>query len=52
MFGNEVYGVEQDVIDVCQGVIEIPQAGTKHSLNISVSLGIVLWEVFRTSLKK
>jgi 23S rRNA (guanosine2251-2'-O)-methyltransferase len=47
VFGNEVYGVEQEVIDACQGVIEIPQAGTKHSFNISVSIGIVLWELFR-----
>lgn len=52
VFGNEVYGVEQEVIDVCNGVIEIPQAGTKHSLNISVSIGIVLWELFRASLHK
>lgn len=50
VFGNEVYGVDQEVIDVCDGVIEIPQAGTKHSLNISVSMGIVLWEIFRHSL--
>lgn len=50
VFGNEVYGVEQDVINACDGVIEIPQAGTKHSLNISVSVGIVLWEVLRGSL--
>jgi len=47
VFGNEVYGVEQEVINACEGVIEIPQAGTKHSLNISVSVGIVLWEIFR-----
>lgn len=45
VFGNEVYGVEQEVIDQCKGVIEIPQAGTKHSLNISVSVGIVLWHL-------
>lgn len=50
VFGNEVYGVEQDVINVCNSVIEIPQAGTKHSLNISVTIGIVLWEISRTSL--
>ena len=50
VFGNEVYGVEQDVIDACKSVIEIPQAGTKHSLNISVSIGIVLWEISRSSL--
>jgi tRNA G18 (ribose-2'-O)-methylase SpoU len=47
IFGNEVYGVEQEVIDVCDGVIEIPQYGSKHSLNISVSVGIVLWEMSR-----
>jgi 23S rRNA (guanosine2251-2'-O)-methyltransferase len=45
VFGNEVSGVEQAVIDVCDGCIEIPQFGTKHSLNISVSAGIVIWEV-------
>jgi len=47
VFGNEVYGVEQEIVDACDGIIEIPQAGTKHSLNISVSVGIVLWELFR-----
>lgn len=47
IFGNEVKGVDQSVIDKCHGVIEIPQFGTKHSLNISVSAGIVLWEVTR-----
>lgn len=47
VFGNEVDGVEQAVIDVSNGVIEIPQWGTKHSLNISVSAGIVLWELVR-----
>jgi 23S rRNA (guanosine2251-2'-O)-methyltransferase len=47
VFGNEVYGVEQDVINNCNGVIEIPQLGTKHSFNISVSAGIVLWEILR-----
>lgn len=47
VFGNEVYGVEQEVIDNCAAVIEIPQAGTKHSLNISVSVGVVLWELLR-----
>src|SRR6218665_1341981 len=48
VFGNEVYGVEQEVIDRCKGVIEIPQAGSKHSFNVSVSMGIVLWELFRS----
>jgi tRNA G18 (ribose-2'-O)-methylase SpoU len=47
VFGNEVYGVEQEVIDICDGSIEIPQSGTKHSLNISVSIGIVVWEMVR-----
>ena len=47
VFGNEVYGVEQDVMDACAEVIEIPQGGTKHSLNIAVSVGIVLWELYR-----
>ena len=45
VFGNEVLGVEQEVIDICNGCIEIPQFGTKHSLNISVSAGIVLWQM-------
>jgi len=43
IFGNEVYGVEQDVVDASDHCIEIPQFGTKHSLNISVSIGVVLW---------
>lgn len=47
VFGNEVNGVQQDVINLCHGVIEIPQFGTKHSFNVSVSAGIVLWEVTR-----
>lgn len=46
IFGNEVKGVEQDVIDASADVIEIPQLGTKHSLNISVSVGIVMWDLF------
>lgn len=48
VFGNEVKGVAQEVIDVCNGVIEIPQSGTKHSLNIAVSAGIVLWDFFKS----
>jgi tRNA G18 (ribose-2'-O)-methylase SpoU len=44
VFGNEVKGVQQKVVDISDGCIEIPQFGTKHSLNISVSAGIVLWE--------
>lgn len=47
VFGNEVYGVSQNAIESCDGSIEIPQTGTKHSLNISVSAGIVIWEFFR-----
>jgi tRNA G18 (ribose-2'-O)-methylase SpoU len=47
IFGNEVKGVEQEVIDASTDVIEIPQVGTKHSLNISVSVGIVMWDLFR-----
>ena len=47
VFGNEVKGVEQEVIDKSDVVIEIPQFGTKHSLNISVSVGIVLWDLFQ-----
>jgi tRNA G18 (ribose-2'-O)-methylase SpoU len=47
VFGNEVYGVSQDAIKVCDGSIEIPQLGTKHSLNISVSAGIVVWDLFQ-----
>jgi 23S rRNA (guanosine2251-2'-O)-methyltransferase len=50
VFGNEVYGVAQEVIDFSDGVIEIPQAGTKHSMNVAVSAGIVLWELLRTKL--
>jgi len=45
IFGHEVYGVEQDILDECDHVIEIPQFGTKHSFNIAVSAGIVLWEL-------
>ena len=44
VMGNEVKGVQQEVIDACDGCIEIPQYGTKHSLNVSVTTGIVLWE--------
>lgn len=46
VFGHEVKGVAQEVINRCDGVIEIPQFGTKHSLNISVSCGVVLWDLF------
>ena len=46
IFGNEVKGVAQEVVDMSDFSIEIPQSGTKHSLNVSVSIGIVLWDVF------
>ncbi|MEG2365842.1 MAG: RNA methyltransferase [Alistipes sp.] len=46
IFGNEVDGVAQEVVDACHGAIEIPQVGTKHSLNVSVSGGVVLWNFF------
>jgi tRNA G18 (ribose-2'-O)-methylase SpoU len=47
VFGNEVYGVSQEAVALCDGSIEIPQLGTKHSLNISVSAGIVVWDLFQ-----
>lgn len=43
ILGNEVKGVQQQVVDVCDGCIEIPQFGTKHSMNVSVTAGIVIW---------
>lgn len=46
VFGNEVKGVSQEVVNASDVVIEIPQFGTKHSLNISVSCGVVIWDVF------
>ena len=51
IFGNEVKGVSQEAIKLCSGAIEIPQLGTKHSLNISVSAGIVVWDIFQKNLK-
>ena len=47
VMGNEVKGVSQEVIDNCNEVIEIPQFGTKHSLNIAVTTGIVIWELWK-----
>ena len=47
VFGNEVYGVSQEAVELCDGCIEIPQLGTKHSLNIAVSAGIVIWDLFK-----
>ena len=45
VFGNEVAGVQQEVVDACDLSLEIPQQGTKHSLNVSVSIGVVLWGI-------
>jgi 23S rRNA (guanosine2251-2'-O)-methyltransferase len=50
VFGNEVSGVEQNTIDLCDGCIEIPQLGMKHSLNIATAAGVVLWELVRAKL--
>ncbi|MBS1671043.1 MAG: RNA methyltransferase [Bacteroidetes bacterium] len=50
VFGNEVEGVDNEVIKLCEGCIEIPQEGMKHSLNISVAAGIVLWKLFESKL--
>lgn len=47
IFGNEVSGVSDEVLEICDGAIEIPQYGTKHSLNISVSAGIVMWDFIK-----
>lgn len=52
IFGNEVNGVEASTLQLCSGCIEIPQMGMKHSLNISVATGIVLWEFTRDHIKK
>jgi len=45
VFGHEVNGVEQDILNMCDQCVEIPQFGTKHSFNIAISVGIVLWEL-------
>lgn len=50
VFGNELEGVSTDVLQLCNGCIEIPQFGMKHSLNISVAAGIVLWEFVRNRM--
>ncbi len=50
ILGNEVKGVQQDVVDMCDGCIEIPQFGTKHSMNVSVTAGIVIWAIVAQSL--
>jgi tRNA G18 (ribose-2'-O)-methylase SpoU len=51
IFGNEVSGIGSDVLERCDGFLEIPQFGMKHSLNVSVAAGIVLWELVRRFLK-
>lgn len=50
IFGNEVTGVEQSTIGLCDGCLEIPQLGMKHSLNIATAAGVVLWELVRTRM--
>ena len=52
VFGNEVKGVHQEVVDLADGCLEIPQFGTKHSLNVSVTAGIVIWEVAKQFLER
>jgi tRNA G18 (ribose-2'-O)-methylase SpoU len=52
IFGNEKAGVEQSTIHLCDGCIEIPQLGMKHSLNIATAVGVVLWELVRNILKR
>lgn len=47
VFGNEVKGVDRSLISILDGCIEVPQSGTKHSLNVSVCVGVVLWEMYR-----
>jgi tRNA G18 (ribose-2'-O)-methylase SpoU len=51
VFGNEVTGVEQSTIALCDGVIEIPQLGMKHSLNVATAAGVVLWELIRERIR-
>lgn len=52
VFGNEVTGVEQTTIHLCDGCIEIPQLGMKHSLNIATAAGVMLWELVRTRINR
>ena len=47
VFGNEVKGVAQEVVSACDNTVEIPQYGTKHSLNVAVSAGVMIWECFK-----
>ena len=48
VMGNEVKGVQQSVVDMCDGCLEIPQYGTKHSLNVAVTTGLVIWDFFKS----
>lgn len=50
VFGNEVKGVQQSVVDLCDHCLELPQFGTKHSLNVATTAGIVIWEFFKQTL--
>lgn len=52
VFGNEVKGVQQSVVDACDGCLELPQFGTKHSLNVATTAGIVIWEMFKQMLNR
>lgn len=52
VFGNEVFGISEAALAVCDMALEIPQYGTKHSLNVSVSMGIAVWEIAKTILHK
>jgi tRNA G18 (ribose-2'-O)-methylase SpoU len=51
VLGNEVFGVNEKLLQLCDGALEIPQFGTKHSLNVTIAGGIVIWEFFRQSIK-
>ena len=52
VFGNEVMGVDQTVVDICDGAIEVPQVRTKHSINVSVCGGVVLWKFFERFINR
>jgi len=51
VFGHEIRGVDQEIVNLADVTVDIPQFGTKHSLNISVSVGVVLWHVFQQTQK-
>ena len=52
IFGNEVDGVDDEILQYCDNAIEIPQEGTKHSLNVSITAGIVMYDIFNALWKK